>query len=147
MKPFSKNAARLAVCAAAGCFAAGAAAQTINDAGQVIQALQAAGYTTVRDVELDDGLWEAEVKGAGGRWHDVHVDPASGAVIDRMSGGTLLTAGDITGRLRGAGYASIHELDLDEAVWDAQAVDAQGQRVEVRVNGYTGAILSSSVDH
>ncbi|MFZ5491509.1 MAG: PepSY domain-containing protein [Pseudomonadota bacterium] len=147
MKPFRKKAARLAVCAAAGIFAAGAAAQTINDAGQAIGALQAAGYTTVRDVELDDGLWEAEVKGAGGRWHDVHVDPASGAVIDRMSGGTLLTAGEITERLKGAGYTSIHELDLDEAVWDAEAVDTQGQLVEVRVNAFTGAILSSSVDH
>jgi uncharacterized membrane protein YkoI len=28
-----------------------------------------------------------------------------------------------------------------------EAVDAQGQRVEVRVNGFTGAILSSSLDH
>lgn len=146
MKPSRKNAARLAVFAAAGVFAVGAAAQRIDDVGQAIGALQAAGYTTVRDVEFDDGLWEAEVKGADGRWHDVHVDPASGSVIDRMSGGALLTAGAVTERLKQTGYTSIHELDLDEAVWDAEAVDAQGQRVEVRVNGFTGAILSSSVD-
>jgi hypothetical protein len=147
MKTSRKIAAGLTVFAAAGIFAAGAHAQAINDVGQAIGALQAAGYTTVRDVELDDGLWEAEVKGTDGRWHDVHVDPASGAVIDRMSGGTLLTAGEITERLKAAGYTSIHELDLDEAVWDVEAVDAKGQRVEVRVNGFTGAILSSSLDH
>lgn len=138
-----KIAASLTAIAAAGLFAAGVQAQAINDVGQAITTLQAAGYTTVRDVEIDDGLWEAEVKGTDGRWRDVHVDPATGAVIDRMSGGTLLTAGDITERLKAAGYTSIHELDLDEAVWDVEAVDAEGQRVEVRVHGFTGAILAS----
>jgi uncharacterized membrane protein YkoI len=121
-------------------------ADTIQDASGAIAALQAAGYSTVRDVELDDGLWEAEVRGADGMWHDVHVDPASGAVIDRASGGKLLTAAEVTQKLQGAGYTTVHELDLDEAVWDVEAVDAQGQRVELRVNGYTGAVISSGMD-
>ena len=122
-------------------------AQTINDAGQAISALQAAGYTTVRDVEFDDGLWEAEVKATDGVWHDVHIDPATGTVIDRRAGGKLLSAGEITQKLQASGYTSIHELDLDEAVWDVEAVDAKGQRLELRVNGYTGAVIASGLDN
>lgn len=147
MKLMKRTIAGLTVAAAASAMAAQAYAQTIDDAGQAIGALQAAGYTTVRDVELDDGLWEAEVKAADGRWHDVHIDPASGTVIDRLSGGKLLTAGEVTEKLKAAGYTSIHELDLDEAVWDVEVVDAQGQRLELRMNGFTGAILSSGLDN
>jgi uncharacterized membrane protein YkoI len=121
-------------------------ADTIEDASQAIAALQAAGYSTVRDVELDDGLWEAEVRAEDGRWHDVHVDRVSGSVIDRAAGGKILTAAEITQRLQAAGYTSVHELDLDEAVWDVEAVDAQGQRLELRVNGFTGAVLSSGME-
>ena len=121
-------------------------ADTIEDASQVIAALQAAGYSTVRDVELDDGLWEAEVRAADGMWHDVHVDRASGSVIDLAAGGKMLTAAEVTQRLQAAGYTSVHELDLDEAVWDVEAVDAQGQRLELRVNGFTGAVLSSGME-
>jgi uncharacterized membrane protein YkoI len=142
----SINRIRAGVAIAATTLATWAYADTINDAGQAISALQAAGYSTVRDVELDDGLWEAEVKAVDGLWHDVHIDPASGTVIDRRSGGKLLTASEITQKLQGAGYTSIHELDLDEAVWDVEAVDANGQRLELRVNGYTGAVIASGLE-
>jgi uncharacterized membrane protein YkoI len=121
-------------------------ADTVEDASQAIAALQAAGYSTVRDVELDDGLWEAEVRAADGTWHDVHVDRASGSVIDVAAGGKILTAAEVTQRLQAAGYTAVHELDLDEAVWDVEAVDAQGQRLELRVNGFTGAVLASGME-
>lgn len=142
----SINRIRAGVAIAATTLASWAYADTINEAGQAISALQAAGYTNVRDVELDDGLWEAEVKAADGRWHDVHIDPASGTVIDRRSGSKLLTASEITQKLQAAGYTSIHELDLDEAVWDVEAMDANGQRLELRVNGYTGAVIASGLE-
>lgn len=134
----------LFVCAAS--TAMGNTAGPLADAGQVISTLQAAGYGAVRDIELDDGLWEAEVRGADGRWHDLHVDPASGEVIDPRSGGQLLDAGAITRRVEAAGYTGIHDLELDEAVWDVEARDAAGQRVELRVHGFTGAILVSGPD-
>jgi uncharacterized membrane protein YkoI len=129
--------------AATGIFANPAVAQNVTDVGTVISMLQAAGYSTVRDVELDDGLWEAEVRGSDGRWYDLHIDPSSGAVIDRNSTGTLLTAAEISKLLNAAGYSSVHELELDEAVWDAEALDAQNRRVEVRLNGFTGAIVAT----
>jgi len=144
---FARNTlAGLTLTVATATLSAGAYADPVEDAGQAIAALQAAGYATVRDIELDDGLWEAEVKAADGYWHDVHIDPASGAVIDRKSEGVLLTAAEVTKRIEAAGYSRVHDLDLDEAVWDADATDAQGQRVELRVHGFTGAILASGLD-
>ena len=108
--------------------------------------LSTAGYSDVHDVEFDDGLWEAEVRGKDGRWHDVAVDGASGELMDDRGGRALLPAADITAALTAAGYRDIHDLDLDDAVWEADATNAQGQRVELRLNAHTGKVLSESID-
>ena len=123
-----------------------AAAQAPAGVDDVIRQLNAAGYTEVRDLEFDDGLWEAEVRGKDGRWHDVAVDGASGELMDDRGGRALLPAAEITAALTAAGYRDIHDLDLDDAVWEADATNAQGQRVELRLNAHTGKVLSESID-
>lgn len=126
-------------------FAGSALAQAGFDASDALEALRTAGYTEVRDVEHDDGLWEAEVRGDDGRWHDVHVVPESGEVLDRTKG-TLLTAADVTAAVEAAGYTGINDLDLDDAVWDLEALSPDGQQVDVRVHGFSGEILVVEID-
>ena len=118
------------------------AAQAARGPDDITRQLNAAGYTEVRDIEFDDGLWEAEVRGRDGRWHDVAVDGASGELMDDRGGRALLPAAD----LAAAGYRDVHDLDLDDAVWEADAVTASGQRVELRINAHTGKVLSESID-
>ncbi|MBW8366580.1 MAG: PepSY domain-containing protein [Arenimonas sp.] len=121
-------------------------AQTANGPDDVIRQLNAAGYKEVRDIEFDDGLWEAEVRSRDGRWHDVAVDAANGELMDDRSGRALLPATRVVADLTAAGYRDVHDLDLDDAVWEADAITASGQRVELRINAHTGKLLSESVD-
>lgn len=44
-------------------------------------ALSAAGYSKVRDVEFDDGLWKAHAENRAGKDMKVHVDAANGEVV------------------------------------------------------------------
>lgn len=142
----TKNTTTLAAAAIAlSLFAGAALAQSGFDAGDALEALRSAGYAEVRDIEHDDGLWEAEVRGADGRWHDVHVVPGSGEVLDRTRG-TLLTAAQVTAAVEAEGYTGIDDLDLDDAVWDLEALSPDGQQVDVRVNGFTGEILVVEID-
>lgn len=122
------------------------AAQPVSGAGDAIERLKSAGYADVRDIEFDDGLWEAEVRGNDGRWHDVALDPTTGELMDDRGPNTLLTAQDVVARLAAAGYRDVRDLDLDDAVWEADALSAAGQRVELRINAHSGRVISEEID-
>lgn len=123
-----------------------ASAQAVSGAGDAIARLKTAGYADVRDVEFDDGLWEAEVRHADGRWHDVALDPATGELMDDRGPNALLTARDLLARLQAAGYTEVHDLDLDDAVWEADARGRDGRRVELRINAHSGRVISEEID-
>ncbi|MBB5209386.1 PepSY domain-containing protein [Chiayiivirga flava] len=127
--------------------AATAFAQQIGGAADVEAKLRAAGYAEIRDVEFDSGLWEADVRRADGRWGDIAVDPATGEVFDARDGRTVLDVRGVTDALAAAGYTEVSDLDRDGALWEAEARDAQGQRVELRISGIDGRILHSDIEH
>lgn len=110
-------------------------------------ALRAAGHAEVRELEFDDGLWEAEVRLANGRWADVAVDPATGEVFDAMSPRRLIEIQEVIAAVERAGYTQVHDLDRDGALWDADAFGTDGQRYELRISGYDGRILNARVDN
>jgi uncharacterized membrane protein YkoI len=122
------------------------AAQAANAPQAVVEVLNKAGYAQVGDVEMDDGLWKAEVGGADGRWHDLHLVPATGEIVDPKSGAPMQTAARIASSLEAAGYTRINELELDEALWDVDAVAPDGSKVELRINAFNGKILVTEVD-
>ena len=108
--------------------------------------LQAAGYAEVREVEYDDGLWEAEVRRANGLWGEVAVDPANGEVFDAQSPRALIELPAVLAAIEQAGYRQVHDIDRDGALWDADAYDRDGQRVDLRISGYDGRIVTVQPD-
>jgi uncharacterized membrane protein YkoI len=90
---------------------------------QVEQTLRKAGYTQIHEIERDDGLWEADVSRADGRFSEVYVDPMTGEIFDE-----------------------IHSLERDGATWSLEARNARNQKVDVRLSGYDGRILHSERD-
>jgi uncharacterized membrane protein YkoI len=56
--------------------------QTQLGAAEVMARLAAAGYTDVRELDRDDGYWEAEVRGAAGFERDVRIHPLTGAISE-----------------------------------------------------------------
>lgn len=131
---------------AAGILLAGAAtASPIANADDVRAALLAAGYADVREIERDDGLWEAEVRGPDGRWHDLHLVADSGRVLDPRAG-TLLNADDIRAQLEAAGYTNIRDLDREGGIWEADATSPDGLDVDLRIAADDGSILEEDID-
>lgn len=109
--------------------------------------LASAGYAEVREVEFEDGVWEAEVRRADGGWGEIAFDAANGEVFDSRDGRALLDARGITQALEAAGYTEIGDLDRDGALWDAEARAPDGTRVELRLSGVDGRVLHSDVEY
>lgn len=65
---------------------------------QVEQTLRKAGYTRIHEIERDDGLWEADVSRADGRFSEVYVDPKTGEIFDEHSSRALLTTEQVLAR-------------------------------------------------
>lgn len=112
----------------------------------IIATLDMAGYAEIRDVEGDDGLWEADVRGEDGRWYDVHVVPGSREILDRRADQPLMTADAIVSLLEAEGYTNVHDLDLDDAVWEVDANAPDGTDVDLKLNGFDGTILVTERD-
>lgn len=123
-------------------------------AAQVVQALNAAGWAVVEDVEFDSGLWEADVRRAAGQpEYEVLVHPVTLAILGNPetagaagAATSVLTAQQITQAVTAAGYRNITEVEYDDdGYWEVDAVNASGQAVELDVNPTTGAILREQV--
>ena len=115
-------------------------------AAEVQAKLRAAGYTQLHELERDDGMWEAEVTRADGSRDDVLVDPVKGEIFDPANGRAVLDAGQILALAAKAGYTRITEIDRDGATWSLDAYNRNNQRVDVRMSGYDGRVLSSRRD-
>lgn len=140
---------KTALCVALGMFGAclttTQAAEPIGPQ-QVITLLQQAGYGDVRDLEYDDGLWEAEIRRPYGLWDEVSVDPATGEIFDLRGKREVLSMRDLLAKLEGQGYRAFTDIDRDAGVWEVEATDPQGRRVDLKVSGYDGRILYSKFD-
>lgn len=58
--------------------------QPVLGADQVQIALQQAGYTRVRGIEFDDGVWEAEATNSANQSVELRVDPTTGRVVSEQ---------------------------------------------------------------
>jgi uncharacterized membrane protein YkoI len=127
---------------------------TYPGAAQVASRLRELGYARVGELEFDDGFWEAEVRR---QRHSEKIElvlhPVTLQVLHTTEGGAgspgaggTLSAAEITQVLTQAGYSRIHDLEFDDGVWEADAVNAAGQRVDLRVDPGTGAVLREKLD-
>ncbi|WP_367347232.1 PepSY domain-containing protein [Stenotrophomonas bentonitica] len=136
----------LAAALAATFTTAPAFAASLN-AAEVQAKLSAAGYTQVMELERDDGVWEADVIRADGRLAEVIVDPSNGEIFDPLSGRPMLEAGQILGLAGKAGLTKIESVERDGATWTLEARNARNQRVDVRMSGHDGRIISTQRDN
>ncbi|WP_394682384.1 PepSY domain-containing protein [uncultured Comamonas sp.] len=129
---------------------------TYPGASQVAAKLQAMGYGQIKEVEFDDGFWEAKVRGANGIKQKLVLHPVSLEVLSQPgqpapnpgagAGSAMLSAAQIHQLLTQAGYTHIRDLELDDGIWEADAINAQGFRVELKIHPETGVVLREKLD-
>ena len=57
-----------------------------------------------------------------------------------------LSMGQVIAKVEHAGYRHIQEIELDDGVYEVEARNAQGQRVELDVHPRTGKVLRTELD-
>lgn len=122
-----------------------AMAQDALTAAEVRAKLEAQGYTNVNDVEFEEGVWSADARSADGNRVDLSIDPKTGEVYPDEQVATLGKA-DVEAKLTSAGYGNVHDIEFDDGVWKAEAEDAQGKDVELRLDPNTGKVIGKARD-
>lgn len=147
-----KTAKRIALTAALLCACGLATAQDTADATaagmtapQVRAALEAKGYTSVNDIEFEDGMWKADARSADGQRVDLKIDATTGEVYPEDEVAELSEA-DVRAKLTVAGYSNIHDVDFDNGLWKAEADDASGEDFEVTLDPKTGKVIGKEKD-
>ncbi len=112
----------------------------------LITLLQRAGYADIGDIEYDDGLWEVEIRRPYGFWDEVSVEPATGEIFDLRGNRQVLSMRDLLVKLEAQGYRDFTDIDRDAGVWEIEATDPRGHRVDLKVSGYDGRVLHSKFD-
>ena len=119
-------------------------------AAQVADKLRGLGYSVIRDLELDDGLWEAKVRqNRTSESVEVVLHPVTLAVLSQVGasgGANVLPAANVVQLLQAAGYSRVRDLEFDDGRWEADAYNAAGQRVELTINAATGAVEHEKLD-
>jgi len=123
-----------------------AAAQDAMTVTEVRAALTEGGYTEIEDVEFEEGVWKADAKDATGNKIDVRLDPATGRIYPETAGASNLGEADIRAKLTAAGYTRIRDVEFDDGLWKAEADNAEGQRMDLKLDPQDGRIISQSRD-
>ena len=125
-------------------------------AAQVIERLTAAGYTNIRDVEFQDGFWEAEATASNGDRVELVLHPLTAAVLQsRLDndhdntppvGAGVMTADTIRAALTSRGYTRIRDVEFDDGYWEAEATNSAGVRVDLVIDPVTGVVVRETRD-
>ncbi|WP_088142377.1 PepSY domain-containing protein [Achromobacter xylosoxidans] len=99
--------------------------------------------TAIRNTLAALALGAATLAGAAA----VHAQtaPAPAQPAATAPANATLTVRQIYDTLTAAGYRNITEIELEHGRYDVKADDAQGQRVKLRVDAQSGAVLRSRI--
>ena len=129
-------------------------------AAQVRERLTTAGYSNIRDVEFDDGFWEADATASNGDRVELVLHPLTAAVLQSRldrdtnddnddvppTGANVLSADAIRALLTAPGYTRIEDVEFDDGVWEAEATNSQGVRVDLKIDPVTGNVIRETRD-
>jgi hypothetical protein len=106
---------------------------------KVLENLGAKGYVGLRAIELDDGVYKADVVTAQGEVKDVKINRMTGELMGTKGEAKHLSMVDIAKKVEGAGYRII-KIKADEDVYKVKALDVEGKKSGLKVDAVTGEI-------
>jgi hypothetical protein len=123
-------------------------AQTLGarpDTAEVIRQLESRGFTDIREFDFDDGFYEVEARSPNGRRVELTVDPASGDIL-HPDYTRLLSAAEIATLLEQGGYTDVRSIERDDGLYEAEALTAAGQAVELKLDPRDGRVVREELD-
>jgi outer membrane murein-binding lipoprotein Lpp len=104
-----------------------------------------AGYQEVKDLEFEDGVWEAKARGGNDKWVRIKVGPTTGKVYE-ADAPSRLNQDEIKAKLTAQGYQDVDDVEFDDGLWSADATDPQGKEVDVLVDPDDGSVVAVKKD-
>jgi len=130
-----------------------------------IENLTAAGYANIREIEFEDGVYEAKIFMPTGEQKKVLLDPVSGTISDhqksrkgirswfgkmahswdddhKLADGSL-SAMEVAQLIEADGRHRLVELEVEDGVYEAKVANAQGQHDKLRIDPVSGQPIST----
>jgi hypothetical protein len=104
-----------------------------------------AGYQEVKDLEFEDGVWQAEARGGNDKWVHIKVGPTTGKVYE-ADAPSRLNEDEIKAKLTAQGYQDVDDVEFDDGLWSADATNPQGKKVDLLVDPNDGSVVAVKQD-
>jgi hypothetical protein len=109
----------------------------------ILHELQANGYGTIKSVILEDGVYKVDAFDTAGEEVTVKVNPDTGAMMnndDDHSSKYKVTIQQAVAAVENAGYTKIKSIECDDDSYAVEALDRDGEEVELEVSRSSGAV-------
>ena len=118
--------------------------------------VEAMGYRDLSELERDHDKYEIKAVDAQGRLVKIDVDPFTGDVlktkVKRDQAGdtdthqaTWLTLHQAQVKVEATGYSQLVEIERERDGYEMEATDAQGQRVKIDVDPFSGDVINTKI--
>jgi uncharacterized membrane protein YkoI len=114
---------------------------------QILVNLQSKGFTDIRKIEFEDGVYKVDMVSQFGKETDLRLNPENGEILSTKTGSThrnphLLTVSPLEAakKVEAAGYHSAYKIELKEGEYEVEALDARNHKTELTVNGKSGKV-------
>lgn len=109
----------------------------------IIGKLEAKGFVDVYEVEYDDKVYHVKARNAQGKDVEATVDPISGKITPtKVAPSSKITLMDAVKKVEQAGYHNIYKIERSDDKYEMSALDKDGKKVSLEVDGKTGKISS-----
>jgi uncharacterized membrane protein YkoI len=113
---------------------------TLPPLSQILQSLQTQGYSIVRKIKFDDGIYKAEVINQQGKEVKIEVNAQTGKIIKPQGNKNRLTLLEATQKAEKEGYHNIYKIEADDDEYEVKALDKDGKKVELEIDATTGKV-------
>lgn len=109
---------------------------------EILKILQTRGYSVIREVEFDDGLYEVEAFDEKGIQLIIRMNPNTGDFINtnlktKKYPISMLEAAQ---RIEGAGYHTIFKIEAHGSQYEAKALGTEDKKIKLRIDANSGKI-------
>lgn len=106
----------------------------------LIKSLENKGYTVVRDVKYDDGVYKVDAINAQGKDVEAKVNPMTGVITQSKDGSMKLTTFNAAQEIENAGFKNIYSIESSGDKYKVKAMDKDGKKISLTVDGESGKI-------